>query len=95
MSFTNDNILGGETIKEMQNSTGCRINVLSQSHPSDPEREIQLSGSPDAIQRAKMAIDEKVDNAVSISCPPCCIPWSIANGDMLEDTRPTQRRRLR
>lgn len=62
-----NSVAGGETIKEMQNSTGCRINVLSQSHPSDPEREIQLSGSPDSIQRARAAIEEKVDNAVCIT----------------------------
>ncbi|KAF3159208.1 hypothetical protein TWF788_003978 [Orbilia oligospora] len=53
---------GGETIKEMQNTTGCRINVLSQQ-TSDGEREISLSGPPDAIARAKAAIDEKVDTA--------------------------------
>ncbi|KAK6504802.1 hypothetical protein TWF481_006741 [Arthrobotrys musiformis] len=53
---------GGETIKEMQNTTGCRINVLSQQ-TSDGEREISLSGPPDAIARAKAAIDEKVETA--------------------------------
>ncbi|KAF3914994.1 hypothetical protein AA313_de0202792 [Arthrobotrys entomopaga] len=54
---------GGETIKEMQNTTGCRINVLSQQQTSDGEREISLSGPPDAIARAKAAIDEKVETA--------------------------------
>ncbi|KAI5855788.1 hypothetical protein BZA05DRAFT_424330 [Tricharina praecox] len=52
---------GGETIKEMQNSTGCRINVSSQFNPNDQEREISLAGNRDAIARARQAIDEKVE----------------------------------
>ncbi|KAI9768600.1 MAG: hypothetical protein M1840_004797 [Geoglossum simile] len=52
---------GGETIKEMQNSTGCKINVSSQSNPNDQDREIGLVGSRDSIERAKRAIEDKVD----------------------------------
>lgn len=62
-----DMSLGGETIKEMQSATGCRINVSSQSHPSDPDREISLQGNPDAISRARQAIEDKVDEAVRIT----------------------------
>ncbi|KAK4966529.1 hypothetical protein LTR66_012026 [Elasticomyces elasticus] len=51
---------GGETIKEMQNSTGCKINV-NQPHSPDSEREISLVGTAEAIDRAKRAIWEKVD----------------------------------
>jgi far upstream element-binding protein len=62
---------GGETIKEMQNSTGCRINVSSQFNPNDQEREISLAGNRDAIARARAAIDEKVEASVpSPSFPP-------------------------
>jgi len=58
---------GGETIKEMQNSTGCRINVSSQFNPNDQEREISLAGSRDAIARARQAIDEKVEASLNKS----------------------------
>ncbi|KAJ1325113.1 far upstream element-binding protein [Microdochium nivale] len=52
---------GGETIREMQNSTGCKINVSQSSGPGEVEREIGLVGSRDSIQRAKQAIEDKVD----------------------------------
>jgi far upstream element-binding protein len=57
---------GGETIKEMQNITDCKINVSQASGlGADIEREIGLVGSPQAIEAAKMAIWEKVDMVVS------------------------------
>ncbi|KAI9684909.1 MAG: hypothetical protein M1822_005558 [Bathelium mastoideum] len=52
---------GGETIKDMQNLTGCKINV-SQPKPPDVEREIGLIGTRSAIENAKRAIWEKVDS---------------------------------
>ncbi|EQL01433.1 far upstream element-binding protein 2 [Ophiocordyceps sinensis CO18] len=52
---------GGETIREMQNSTGCKINVAQSSGPGEVQREIALIGTRDSIARAKQAIDEKVD----------------------------------
>ncbi|KAF4611319.1 hypothetical protein G7Y89_g15695 [Cudoniella acicularis] len=52
---------GGETIKEMQNTTGCKINVSPSSGPGEVEREIGLVGSRDAINSAKRAIEDKVD----------------------------------
>ncbi|KAI0137157.1 hypothetical protein BJ170DRAFT_699309 [Xylariales sp. AK1849] len=52
---------GGETIKEMQSTTGCKINVSPSSGPGETEREIGLVGSRDAINRAKLAIEDKVD----------------------------------
>ncbi|KAB2579571.1 Far upstream element-binding protein 2 [Lasiodiplodia theobromae] len=54
---------GGETIKEMQNSTGCKINV-SQASGADIEREIGLVGTRQAIEDAKRAIWDKVDTVV-------------------------------
>lgn len=48
----------------MQSSTGCRINVSSQFHPSDTEREISLQGPKDAIIRARKAIEDKVEASV-------------------------------
>ncbi|KAI8958418.1 eukaryotic type KH-domain (KH-domain type I) [Daldinia sp. FL1419] len=51
---------GGETIREMQNTTGCKINVTA-SVPGQNEREIGLIGSRDAINRAKRAIEDKVE----------------------------------
>ncbi|KAH8196636.1 hypothetical protein TruAng_009195 [Truncatella angustata] len=52
---------GGETIREMQNTTGCKINVSQSSGPGETEREIGLVGSHDAISRAKRAIEDKVE----------------------------------
>ncbi|EAQ84277.1 hypothetical protein CHGG_10681 [Chaetomium globosum CBS 148.51] len=54
---------GGETIREMQNMTGCKINVSQSSGPGEVEREIGLVGSRDAIAQAKRAIEDKVDAA--------------------------------
>ncbi|KAF1852202.1 uncharacterized protein K460DRAFT_352028 [Cucurbitaria berberidis CBS 394.84] len=51
---------GGETIKSMQSDTGCKINV-SQASGADIEREIGLIGTRQAIEDAKRAIWEKVD----------------------------------
>ncbi|KAK2037779.1 KH domain-containing protein [Colletotrichum somersetense] len=52
---------GGETIRDMQNGTGCKINVAQSSGPGEVQREIALIGSRDSITRAKQAIEEKVD----------------------------------
>ncbi|CAM1509346.1 Fc.00g030850.m01.CDS01 [Cosmosporella sp. VM-42] len=52
---------GGETIREMQNVTGCKINVAQSSGPGETQREIALIGTHDSIARAKLAIDEKVE----------------------------------
>lgn len=54
---------GGETIKEMQTMTGCKINV-SQASGADIEREIGLVGTRQAIEDAKRAILDKVDSVV-------------------------------
>jgi far upstream element-binding protein len=59
-----DTSIGGESIKEMQNSTGCKINV-SPASGRDIEREIGLVGTRQAIDLAKRAIMEKVDAVVS------------------------------
>ncbi|KAK0740033.1 hypothetical protein B0T18DRAFT_392933 [Schizothecium vesticola] len=60
---------GGETIREMQTMTGCKINVSQPSGPGETEREIGLVGSRDAIAQAKQAIEEKVDAARSKGGP--------------------------
>lgn len=61
---------GGETIREMQNLTGCKINV---SQTGEVEREIGLVGSLDAISLAKQAIQEKVDAVVSVTHSCYCL----------------------
>ena len=58
---------GGETIREMQTTTGCKINVAQSSGPGEVERKIELIGSRDSIAQAKAAIDEKVDAVVGTS----------------------------
>lgn len=57
---------GGETIKQMQADTGCKINV-QQASGRDVERPIDLVGSAQAIEAAKQAIWEKVDQVVSFA----------------------------
>jgi far upstream element-binding protein len=59
---------GGETIREMQTATGCKINVAQSSGPGEVQREIALIGTRESIARAKDAIDEKVEAVV------CLIP---------------------
>ena len=68
---------GGETIKDMQANTGCKINV-SPAAGQDFERDIGLVGSRDSIERAKNAIMEKVHAVVSllISLVPKCLTLS-------------------
>jgi far upstream element-binding protein len=56
---------GGETIREMQSTTTCKINV-SQASGADIEREIGLVGTRQAIEAAKKSIWEKVDMVVRI-----------------------------
>lgn len=56
---------GGETIREMQNTTGCKINVSQQPQPGQSEREIELVGTREAINQAKAAIEDKVEAVVS------------------------------
>ncbi len=48
----------------MQSETGCKINV-SQASGADIEREIGLVGTRQAIDDAKQAIWDKVDQVVS------------------------------
>lgn len=57
---------GGETIREMQNVTGCKINVTQSTGPGETQREVALIGSRESIARAKEAIDEKVEAVVSL-----------------------------
>lgn len=56
---------GGETIKDMQSTTNCKINVSQSSGPGEIEREIGLVGSAEAIAAAKRAIEDKVEAVVS------------------------------
>lgn len=74
---------GGETIKEMQSTTNCKINV-SQASGADIEREIGLVGAHAAIEAAKKAIWEKVDMVVSILSSPGSL---IANFPQREKSR--------
>lgn len=57
---------GGDTIREMQNATGCKINVAQSSGLGEVQREVTLIGTRDSVSLAKQAIDEKVEAVV---CP--------------------------
>ena len=51
---------GGETIKDMQRTTGCKINV-NQPKPPDVTRNIDLAGTSRSMAEAERVIWEKVD----------------------------------
>lgn len=51
---------GGETIKDTQRTTGCKINVNSPT-PPDHERKIDLAGTARAMAEAERIIWEKVE----------------------------------
>lgn len=51
---------GGETIKDMQRTTGCKINV-NQPKPPDVHRNIDLAGTAQAMEDAERVIWEKVE----------------------------------
>ena len=51
---------GGETIKDMQRTSGCKINV-NQPQPPDIERSIDLAGDARAMAEAERIIWEKVE----------------------------------
>jgi far upstream element-binding protein len=69
---------GGETIKEMQATTGCKINV-SQPEQPDVQRRIGLVGSRSAIDEAKGAIWDKVDTVVSLHVLSSIVAVEFAN----------------
>ncbi|KAK0269559.1 hypothetical protein LTR35_014672, partial [Friedmanniomyces endolithicus] len=51
---------GGETIKDMQRTTGCKINVNQPTRP-DVTRKIDLAGTAQSMAEAERVIWEKVD----------------------------------
>lgn len=79
---------GGETIREMQSTTGCKINVAQSSGPGETEREIALIGSRDSIERAKLAIEEKVDAVVCINASRVHLAEAEANDFTASEGRP-------
>lgn len=60
---------GGETIKDMQSTTGCKINVSPATGGPDKDREIGLVGSREAIAAARRAIEDKVEAVVGLTPP--------------------------
>ncbi|XP_046872177.1 far upstream element-binding protein 2-like isoform X1 [Hypomesus transpacificus] len=53
---------GGEQINKIQQDSGCKVQIAPGELDSGglPERSVSLTGSPDAIQKAKMFLDEIV-----------------------------------
>ena len=70
---------GGETIREMQNMTGCKINVSQPSGPGEVEREIGLVGTREAIARAKRAIEDKVEVVVCVAASYPAVYFVMSN----------------
>ncbi|XP_048870723.1 LOW QUALITY PROTEIN: far upstream element-binding protein 2 [Brienomyrus brachyistius] len=50
---------GGEQINKIQQDSGCKVQIAPESGGL-PERSVALTGSPDAIEKAKMLLDEIV-----------------------------------
>lgn len=63
MALMTNRYAGGETVREMQNISGCKINVQP-PYGRDIEREIQLVGSRNAIEQAKIVIMNKITSVV-------------------------------
>lgn len=53
---------GGETIKDLQERSGCHVNILGESKSVNGLRPVNLIGSPDAVRVAKDLILEIVDS---------------------------------
>ncbi|CAG8531299.1 17274_t:CDS:10 [Rhizophagus irregularis] len=60
---------GGETIRDLQDRSGARINVTpdSAASPQSNDRSVTLIGDDAAVQRAKALIDEIVNNGETSS----------------------------
>lgn len=71
----------------MQSDTGCKINV-SQASGADIEREIGLVGTRQAIEDAKRAIWDKVDQVV---CYYARKPWARSNRGQKEKNNSRRR----
>ncbi|KAJ1875741.1 hypothetical protein LPJ55_000367 [Coemansia sp. RSA 990] len=54
---------GGETIKFLQQSSGCRIQVLQGPQFSGPFRTVTISGEQQACLQARRMVEEKIDSA--------------------------------
>ena len=53
---------GGETIKDLQERSGCHVNILGESKSVSGLRPVNLIGSPEAVRVAKDLILEIVDS---------------------------------
>ncbi|KAI9595459.1 hypothetical protein BDF19DRAFT_442003 [Syncephalis fuscata] len=51
---------GGETVKYLQQLSGARIQVEPNANGSNPMRKVHISGTQDAVARARGMIDEQV-----------------------------------
>ncbi|RKP27540.1 hypothetical protein SYNPS1DRAFT_26802 [Syncephalis pseudoplumigaleata] len=51
---------GGETVKYLQQLSGARIQVEPNSSGNNPMRKVHISGTQDAVARARSMIDEQV-----------------------------------
>ncbi|KAI5285205.1 hypothetical protein KEM52_002545 [Ascosphaera acerosa] len=53
---------GGETIRDLQDRSGCRVNIVNESQSVNGLRPVNLKGSPEAKQKAKELILEIVES---------------------------------
>ncbi|KAI5301357.1 hypothetical protein KEM55_002264 [Ascosphaera atra] len=76
---------GGETIRDIQNMSQCRVNI-QRSADRNAEREVTLTGPRSAIDAAKGIIQEKIDST-STRQPPRRPPGgsSYGGGDQYQD----------
>ncbi|KAJ2415215.1 hypothetical protein GGI10_001844 [Coemansia sp. RSA 2530] len=54
---------GGETIKQLQQASGARIQIIQGSDRNAPFKPVTISGDHGACMRARRMIEEKVDSA--------------------------------
>lgn len=53
---------GGETIRDLQERSGCHVNIVNENKSINGLRPVNLIGSPDATERAKNLILEIVES---------------------------------
>jgi len=49
---------GGETIKQLQEQTGCKMVIIQDTMDGANEKPLRITGAPDNVEQAKMAVTD-------------------------------------
>jgi far upstream element-binding protein len=53
-------IIGGETVRSLQEQSGARVKIDPTTDPNSEERTVNISGDPKCVAIAKQLVEEKV-----------------------------------